>query len=271
MSEIRKLSHSSMASWRRCRARFYWGYVKNYTTRSSEGQRRGSISHAALAEWYRSYDETKAIQTASDALFEYEHTDDRDYSDEWELTEIVLRRYFEWSRHNDNFKAIELEIRKDINIGPYPMIAIIDGIVELHGKHWVLEHKFEKRASINHIDLDQQISIYILAGRKLGYDIEGAIYNVIRVAKGGVAEQDPVLRKMVYRNQEGLDVVERELELQAREIHNFIDTQGENAVYRNPTKDCSWDCSFYNACLSINDSGSAMNVLSRLEIRNFDS
>jgi hypothetical protein len=260
------LSHTSMADYRRCKVRFYWKYMKNYDPLPSEGLRRGSIGHAALAEWYRSKDREKAIQIASDKLFEFENILSADLSSEWDLISIILDRYFDWSLKNDRFKCLEIEKKYSFELDGLPAVFIIDGIVEDMGNLWVLEHKFVKKAYLSHIDLDMQLSIYIYAARKLGYPVTGAIYNVIRVGAGGIAEKEPVLRKLVYRNPEGMEVIEKELQVQAREIKEFLDNEG-NPLYRNPTKDCSWDCGFYRVCLSVNDNGDADCVLRTYPVR----
>jgi hypothetical protein len=110
-----------------------------------------------------------------------------------------------------------------------------------------------------------QIGIYMLAAHKLGFNPYGTIYNVIRMGDKGKAVEEPVLRTIAYRNKEGLDVIEKELGNQMMELKRFNE-EGSSflKIYRNPTKDCTWDCSFYSACLSINDMGSAETVLNTI-------
>jgi hypothetical protein len=41
-----------------------------------------------------------------------------------------------------------------------------------------------------------------------------------------------------------------------RQAEEMLKYEREGGVpYRNPTRDCSWDCSFYQACLSMQDDG----------------
>ena len=259
------LSHSSMSSWRRCRARYYWEYIAGFSPPSSAGQRKGSVGHASLAEWYKTGDEDKAIQVASDKLFEYEQKESADLSEEWYLIAEVLKRYFEWSRNNDRFKVLEVEQKYVFQIGDSKVVSIIDGIVEDVGGIWLLEHKFLSRVNLSNIDLDPQLSMYFLAAKKMGYKVAGALYNVIRMGDKGIALTDPVVRRPVYRNPEGLAVIEMELERQALEMTRVHEKE-DIPIYRNPTKDCTWDCGFYKVCLSLSYDGTSTEVLSTYDI-----
>jgi hypothetical protein len=117
-----------------------------------------------------------------------------------------------------------------------------------------------------HLDLDPQVSIYMLAARASGFDVRGALYNVVRTTIKGKAENDPVVRLPVYRNNEGLEQIVHELVAQMTEMKAFHEDGGIRA-YRTPTRDCSWDCGFYGACLSINDNGDPEPALRLIPIK----
>jgi len=85
------------------------------------------------------------------------------------------------------------------------------------------------------------------------------------MAEGGIAATEPVVRRPVYRNSEGLHIIESELSNQMQELNKYR-KEGNLKIYRNPTKDCHWDCAFYNVCLSLNDSGEAASVLKTFSI-----
>lgn len=263
-----KFSHSSLSTWRRCRYKYFLTYIKNYVGPSSAGQQRGTIGHTALGEWYNTGgDDEAALKKASDLTTNIELETGLDLSKDWQDLQFVLLRYFNWARQNDNFEVIAVEQEYTIDIGGIELGGFIDGIVDQKGYKWILEHKFNKQASTDHIGLDMQVSIYMLAAQRLGYNPSGCMYNVIRMTQGGIAEREPVLRKLAYRNNEGLKVIEYELQNQMHELKRFNEEgPAFMKVYRNPTKDCHWDCPFYNACLSLNDSGEADSVLERFKI-----
>lgn len=261
-----RFSHSSLAAWRRCRYRYYLSYIRNYKPPSSIGQFRGTIGHTALAEWYISKgDDKSALKKASDLATNIELENKVDLSNDWNDLVQVLTRYFDWARANDHFEVIAVEKEYEIDIDGIKLMGFVDGIVRQHGGIWIMEHKFNKQVSTSHVALDMQISIYMLALKLLGYEPAGCMYNVIRMGEKGIAIKEPVVRKFVYRNPEGLRVIEYELGNQMKEVQRY--NKEENlSVYRNPTKDCHWDCPYYTVCLSLNDSGEANSVLKNFPI-----
>ena len=269
----RSLSHSSMSCYRRCKVKYYWSYVKNLMSPSSVGQTRGTIGHAALGLWYTNMGkmseedrDSASIKLAGQMLADAEANSGESMDKEAEMLQCILPRYFDWARANDNFdEIIAIEQKFEINIDGMPLIGYIDGVVRIKNTLWLLEHKFNKQVRTNHIDLDPQMSIYLLAAYKAGMNVRGVLYNVVRVAEGGIAASSPVERRQVFRNQEGLAFIENEIAIQMREMKKFHEYGGE--IYRNETGDCSWDCQFYDACLLIQDCGDPTGVLNRFKVR----
>lgn len=259
-------SHSSLACYRRCRYQYYLKYVKDYVSPAGKGQIKGTAGHAALAEWYTNgYDDTKAIKKASGIITNTELETGWSMEAEWDELQMMLMRYFAWARVNDNFETIAVEQEYEIEVNGLKLMGFIDGIVRKGEYNYLLEHKFVKQASTQHIALDMQVSIYMLAAHKLGYNPMGTMYNIIRMGEGKKSTEEPVLRTIAYRNVEGLQLIEIEVGRMMEEVQKFL-TEG-GSVYRNPTKDCHWDCSFYDVCLSLNDSGEAESVLNRFSKR----
>jgi RecB family exonuclease len=245
----------------------------DYAPASGLGQNRGSIGHAALAKWYKEgCDDEACLKLIADMYTQVELEYDTSLQEDYELLDLILRRYFAWARENDNFaEIVSLEQKFEIQIGGQPVIGYIDGVVRSNsGSIWLLEHKFNKQVSTRHIDLDPQMSLYLLAARTMGIDARGVLFNVIRVAEGGIAAKQPVERVKVYRNSEGLSYIYEEVESQVAEMADFHDN-GIGHIYRNPTKDCSWDCPFFNVCLSVNDNGDADSVLATIPIIHRDT
>ena len=275
----RKFSHSSLACYRRCRVKYKWLYIDNIQTPSGVGQLRGTIGHESLGLWYTLMESVKkgeiteeqrddqVMKQAGEKFAYAEIERGQSLDKEWELMQVILPRYFTWARAMDNFdEIISIEQEFQIDIEGIPVIGYIDGIVRIKNSLWLLEHKFNKRVSTSHLDLDPQISMYLLACYKLGVNVSGVIYNVIRITEGGIAETQPVERKRVFRNQEGLAAKEYELGIQLKELQ-AIHSTGEGIFYRSETPDCSWDCPFFEACLLMNDSGDPSPVLRKFPIK----
>lgn len=257
-------SYSLLSSWRRCRQRFVWQYLEGYRAPSSIGQVKGTAGHAALANWHLEYNAEQSLKVADEtfqaALVNNGLPNDESSQDAWEDLEEALLRYYPYSEMHDTFTLINSELEFNIDVGGENFKGYIDAVIEdTHGYTWLMEHKFNKRVYTKHLDLDAQVGLYMLAASLLGYQPQGVMYNIIRTGGGPTARKDPVVRKTLYRNPEGLHYIATELQAQIADIQTFLQEGGY--VYRNPTKDCSWDCPFYRACLSLEDVGEASSVL----------
>jgi hypothetical protein len=267
-----QVSHSKLQVFRRCLQQYHWKYIEGYYPPSTSGQARGTAGHAALAIWHAEYDREKAL----DGAWEVWETNAQKPGPDWDLLEVSLVRYFDWSEQNrDNFKIIksEQEFQIEFEVPHYTLtrkefnkpgetwnsdhdsivlVGFIDGIVEDRGQLWLLENKFYKRMDNSPLDLDPQVSIYLLAANLLGYPVQGVIYNIVRVADTKIAVTEPVVRRRLHRSLEGLDHIQEEI---MRQVDRMIAYQQGGIPYRNPTKDCHWDCPFYSACLLLTDDG----------------
>jgi len=248
------VSHSKMATFRRCLQQFHWKYIDGHYPPSSAGQLRGTCGHAALAIWHVDYDEDKATQAAWDIWESHGFSQNED----WQLLEDSLGRYYPWSREHDKFKLLhaeqEFNIHFDVEGTDVKFNGYIDGIVEENKKLWLLENKFYKRMqNANTLFLDQQVSLYMLASHLLGYEVQGVIYNMVRVADTKIAVTEPVVRQRIYRSSEGLGLIQNEMLQQVGAMLTYVQKGGP--TYRTPTKDCTWDCSFYRACLGMTEDG----------------
>jgi len=263
-----KVSYSMLATWRRCREKFYLSYVRNIPSPPSMGQARGSAGHAALGAYYMSssVDPEIAIDCAWDTFDTAlpPQTNDSAAQEEFESLEQALRRYFVWAESNDQFQPLETEHHFQVPIGDHVLQGYIDMVVLWNGSTWLMEHKFNKRVYTNHLGIDPQVSTYLLGGTLAGLEPAGVIYNIVRMGSGPTAVREPVVRKPLYRNPEGLNVFAQQLLMQAEEVGRVLDAPKEANIYRNQTKDCTWDCPYLSACLAALDDGNPEPVLQRM-------
>jgi hypothetical protein len=246
------VSYSKMGTFRRCLQQYHWKYKGKFYPPSSMGQARGTAGHAALAVWHQTYVADDSMQKAWDTWSNAGYEDNED----WKILEDALNRYFAWSASHDEFvlKVAEQKFDLDLMIGDVPVVltGYIDGIVEEKGFLWLLENKFYKQMQNNDNPMDMQVSTYMLAAHKLNYDAKGVIYNKVRVTSSKIALTEPVVRSRQYRNAAGLERVEQDILCQ---IQAMLKYEEGGVPYRNPTNDCSWDCAFHAACLSMTDDG----------------
>lgn len=238
----------------------------------STGQMTGASGHTALAYWYKQPDhiknkkqDGKAIDVAWQSYVQaWKDMGKEVDSSYFEAAEAALLRYFPVAREQDKvWKVLATEYEFKVKVGKHILIGFMDLVVETKKQIWVVEHKFNKQVSTQHLDLDPQVSTYLLAATIAGYKPIGVIYNIIRTSGGPTAQKEPMVRRMLYRNPEGLKSKAKEMNIQMGEMQSFLDNGGP--IYRNETHDCHWDCTYFDVCLSITDNGSAEEVLERME------
>jgi hypothetical protein len=152
-----------------------------------------------------------------------------------------------------------------------------DGVYRdlIDGAIWLMEHKTAKTISLRHLPLDDQAGSYwavasrILQARGIlrkGDRIEGIMYNFLRKAlpdsrpvneegqhlnkNGSVSKSQPsplFVREPVYRDRRERATQLRRIQDEALEMD--IARSQPDRIIKNPTSDCSWDCSFYDMCL----------------------
>lgn len=254
------VSFTLLQQWKRCRYRFYLSIIQGYVLPPGLGQIKGTAGHIALAKWYSSLKQADDYEkTANDCIkHAWNYFSSEGTPEQFVVLEEALWRYFSYSwRHDRLWDVIATEYYFDVPIGKHKLIGYIDGIVRINGQVWLLEHKFLQRIQTSHLGIDPQITLYMLAAHYSGFEPIGVIYNCVRI--GG--QNEAVVRNYQYRNKGGLAVKAKEIEQQADEIEQFMNYGGN--VYRNETANCTWDCAFFDVCLSITDSGSDEGMLEK--------
>lgn len=207
------LTHSRMSCAKTCLRRHYYAYEMGVRRdRQSTPLRMGSAFHVGLDLWAqgRTADEAIAAVTAGyEELPAWANTDD--LVTEWMLErEIVARMlsgyFWRWGgqagEHGGGFgfEVLASELAFDLPIvnpetggatQSFRFAGKIDKIVRLTdgsgaGRLAVMEHKTAGESIASDCDywkrlrLDQQISGYVLAARRLGYDVETVLYDATR-------------------------------------------------------------------------------------------
>lgn len=251
-------SHTMLSTWRRCRLKFYLKYIANLEEPKSLGLQRGSAGHKALETYYG--DPKRSIEAAIEAAHaEYvkDMQPDQEFNEQdWDELVDALVRYDRFALEHDNFVVREVENYFKLDLGNgFQFQGLIDAVVENNSGVWLMEHKFLKRVSTNHLNLDPQVSAYLAAAVAMDLEPSGVIYNMVRIGGGPTAVREPVVRRFVYRDIAGLRLFIEELKQQAEEAHQFAKEVEGRKIYRNLTSDCTWDCQFQDVCLLANNTG----------------
>lgn len=200
-----------------------------------------------------------------------------------ELGEFMLDGYVEEYGRDDSWHVIAPEQTFQIDI-PF---RNKDGIMATHAgtfdlvyrdliddSIWLGEHKTAKQVTLGHLPLDDQAGTYwAVAGKTLGHQgvlrkgdtIEGIMYNFLRK---GMPDERPVNEKGQSLNKDGSvskiqpkplfhrEPVYRTRSERAAQLRRIQDEatwmaaarKAPDRIYKTPTRDCEWDCKFFEMC-----------------------
>jgi len=178
------LTHSRLACFRSCPRKHFLRYECGLRpAETSTALRVGQAFHRALESQYRNGDVAIAMAEC--------------LTDPYDMAIVAaMFRGHERQWKDQQLKAVAVELPFEIPLvnpqtgAPTPiwnLAGVIDRIVELpDGRLALMEHKTTARDFAPGADywvrlhLDSQLSIYIIAARKLGYDIQTILYDVTR-------------------------------------------------------------------------------------------
>ena len=244
-----KLSHTRLHRWRRCRQQYAWYYLQKLPSEPSAGQLRGRAGHSALGAWYHGASDQQAIAMGMVDLQVLGAEGNKDR----ELMVKILQRYFAWARKFDDWQVLHTEHELQGKIGDHELTSFVDMIVRRKGKIVVVDHKFQRDKLVEGLLTAPQLSMYSELYRQNYHgEADTVMFNVVRTVLGGDAVLNPVVRTEAQLRPATATLWKKEVLVQAEEIAAFHrGGAGSPAIYRNQTKDCSWDCPFYQTCLGL--------------------
>ncbi len=187
---------SSLRNFRNCRKKYFFKHEQGLTPlMESEAQYLGKVIHNCLAIYYAPSDKSRAdriaeIFTTIDAAFpnrELNFIDRKNYNHATAMMAAYVKHYAD-----ESFRviAIEREFSAPL-INPetgassrtYYVRGKVDGIVEIDGENFILEHKTASKideAYIERLPLDWQTNLYAhFVQQATGLKITGVVYNVL--------------------------------------------------------------------------------------------
>jgi hypothetical protein len=191
------LTHSRMATHKSCRKQDWFAYELGIRKEvDAKALRMGSAGHSGLHALKRGLGLAAAMEQIE---WCYGLCQDGLDTESWLLELETMRRLicgyeWRWSESGIEYiateKAFQIPLQNPSTHHPsrcFNLAGKIDGIVKLEdGRIAVMEHKFisdslDSDSSLwRRLRIDQQISLYVLAARQLGYDVESVLYDVVR-------------------------------------------------------------------------------------------
>ena len=300
---------SEINDFLRCKKRYDYAWNQNLVPKQrNEKLTTGSAIHKFLELWYAEHRASEALEAMEQYIIENsEGLDELQLSDMKELCRNICVHYVQHYGMDSNWtvKAVELPFSVQLDsITNY--IGTIDLIVEDEdGKTWFVDHKTTASIDIydKNSDMDRQISRYWAALEKLGYKIEGFIYNIVlkdvpvepKLLKSGALSKDKSQKTtaklyreaIAYHRLSEADYADflqfldeqpkeffRRIQVDRTDVERFealretehmiVDIRSSLYWYRNITKDCHWDCAFKSLCQAEMDGSNAYHIRQEL-------
>lgn len=168
---------------RECPRKHQLRYMIGLSTPATAEMRFGTVGHAALEAYLRTWQagdlegRLGAALAVIDGLPAFERT---------KLRLLIIAYHERWGGEDWEILAVEQEFRYEL--GDHLIGGKIDGLIRERatGRVFVLEHKFTGTETSlggpywERLALDTQVSIYIDGAAMLGHEIAGCIYDVIK-------------------------------------------------------------------------------------------
>ena len=251
-------SQSSTGTYRRCLWKFahLYGGERPEAGQDKPGPRMGSAGHMGLKGYYLALQMDRVHRSAdlgTDwgkvyeqalgwAQYDYDPRTEEEMA-EYRKLEEILRTYFRQAAM-DRWKILLVE--EKVKVGRF--MGIIDVVAqdEVTGKVFIVDHKFQKSTQVSHLALDAQVSFYLMLASKLDFQVDGLLYNMVCTGtQKGEKQAGKIIRNYIRRSTNFLNEFERDLNTQVQQMDEFL---LHPTPYRNPTKDCPWDCDLYEHC-----------------------
>ena len=195
-----EISNNSISIFRSCQKKYYWNYIKGYAPfKKSNALSLGSIFHSAFNMFYNGCTDEEIVKFITDTCNDLIAQAPADQEEDFVIMKYtLLGMWMYYPKDLSLFSDIKPEITVRLKfIYGTRIILKADGLVtNADGRIWIREVKtsglpfsqFERRCQLSH-----QASLYTYALKKLGYPVDGVMFDYIK---------KPGLRKSMKENKD---------------------------------------------------------------------
>ena len=181
------VSYSQLKMWKRCKRKWWYHYVQGLTPKQRQTHATlGLYGHVLLQQHYLGNDVRLASNEYYLRLIADQPTELAPFFLEIkEQAENLFKRYLQCYKP-DKWDVIvaEREFLVPIPNTDACLKFVVDLLIqEKDGGVWLVDHKFTSRdldSWANWLSLDEQANLYLWGLNELGYNVEGAIFNLLR-------------------------------------------------------------------------------------------
>ncbi len=221
-------TYSMWSLFRNCRKAVDWRYLQQLVPLQRDRNLHfGSIIHECLQVWHERRDLDEVLATINRLCAN--RLQDENQRRDWHLATAMMRAYAaRYAVEDLEIVALERNFEGPI-VNPatgaasrsFVLAGKVDGIVRIHGEHFILEHKTAAQVDGDYLEklwTDFQITIYAhYIEQTMGIPITGILYNVLVKAKlqqsKGETEQEFQARRaeLLAKSKTGKTTAKRKL------------------------------------------------------------
>lgn len=242
------LDNTMLSAWDTCPTKYYWRHIRNLVSLddTSAALNFGTAIHKALETLYKQ-------NNISDAIAELKPIIDAGPTDSKRNLEngirIMLGYHERW--FPERFKIVQVEIPISWELSSDLMYCgRLDTLVEWDGVTYILEHKTSSNLTMFCAQPNHQITGYVYGARVLGYNVPGAIVNLLGVYSPNTKKQPGELfaRVITMRGEWELEDWRHHVLSVAERIRQALDAN----YFERATVGCNF-CPYKKLCTSSPD------------------
>ena len=182
---MRPLTHSNMSVFKNCHRMYYFKVTQGLARKT----RRTALSDgSAIHKGIETGSVTEALAELDD-IYPANQSDAEALANRRAFIEAAVTGYLKRfpdppvAKHEIQFDLPIINPATKAVSKTFRLAGKIDGLEQRNGKWWLVEIKTSgklDRAYIERLPLDTQVTTYVYALTRMGYDIAGVVYRVIR-------------------------------------------------------------------------------------------
>lgn len=248
-----EVSYSEISTFKWCRRKWDYACVQRLADTTLDWNLLlGSAIHYGLERFLSNSEDMHASVkfwwTQMHAELQKSHTftaeENITLHEQFELSLAMADAYMAWSKNNDAFHVVAIEYAFAVPIpGTQDGIfkGLIDGVIEVDGGLWLLEHKTRKKFdAIEDLALDDQTSLYqwaltylVRSGQFFGYDPDTEVLGTyFTMLKKEALAMPKLLKNGMALSQDKSASTSYELFRQALQLYGFAETGYETTLER---------------------------------------
>ena len=279
----RVLTSSELKTFQRCKRKWWLGDVRKLRKKTYEGSAPltiGTLVHSGLEAFYRPTDITPpvtAVHNKAQRMIERYPDAAGEILEAADLAKIMLDGYLDWIEEEGADADLEVyaaEEKVEVPVGPFTLRGKMDARAVRRSDNTRVQIENKSVGNLADVPKTAQMNPQFLTydllsvlSKGVGERTDGIILNMLRKVKRSKSAKPPFYgRHEVRHNLDELRNHYRHIVGLGHEMERIEGLLGQGWLHHSvvppsPTRDCSWDCKFYEVCPLFDDGSDVEGML----------